>query len=365
MSTGEKRNMASLLQSMRAERLVLFKRFTLEDIPIISRFLNSTWSQHYSKMGSPVFTEDYLSWVLGGPHKEKNHLFGAVINGELIAYQSFIYRRISCHDREIKAFLNTHLAVSPHIDLRLRMDCMLQLAEQTLLFHPDSECHDPACEATYAFVEEGKPLKSLGDKLSAKYFHVERKTCSKFNQFVVMPARLRTYLQENPLLERSFTLRSATEKDVPQLTQLFNQIPEEPLLVMTLTEDELCYYCFGHSAHKTALVEYKGTIAAFITYYPLETVKNGEVSLYVLIDFLIADRMHEHSRDCLATLLLEAVNHAEDIGAKAVVLENATYLDYDTYRPLGLMPSFRKMNLMLVGKDDSIEYSGNFRCDVK
>jgi len=53
------------------------------------------------------------------------------------------------------------------------------------------------------------------------------------------------------------------------------------------------------------------------------------------------------------------------MNAKGVVFENATYLNFEEYVPLGLVPSFRKMNLVVLTGNENLDYSGNFRCDVK
>lgn len=365
MKVQANKPLSTFINAISEDRLIHFSKLTVDDIPEISVFLNSIWSQYYGKTGSPVFSEDYLQWVLGGPYKDKNLLFGARIDNELVAYQSFLCRKILCCGKELNAYLNTHLAVSPKMDLRLRMDCGLQLYEQSLLCHPNSRYYDPNCDLVFVFFEESKPLKSVGDKLLSKYAQIDRKTGSTFNQCVVMPARLKKYLTENSAGGKSFYVRTATEKDSPSLTELFNQAPEGPHFIALMGEDELKHYFFGRSSHSTFVVECDGAISAFINFYPLETVKEGRMSLYVVVEFLITGRTRGDEQACLAALLNEAVKYAEKNSAQGVVFENATYLNYDVCRPVGLTPTFRRMVMSFIAKGNNISYAGSFRCDVK
>jgi hypothetical protein len=357
--------LSTLLKAMRQQRVVRFERLTSRDIPKISSFLNAIWTQLYGKTGSPVFHEDYLHWVFGGPNKDKNLLFGAMQDNELIAYQSLLYRKMLCCGKEMNSFLNTHLAVSPRLDLRLRMDCMFQLAEQTIVFHPESEYYTPDCDLMFAFVEEDKSLKSFGDKFTSKYFQVERKTCATFNQCILAPSKLKKYLHENQMGKNTAVVRPATDSDSFQLARLFNQMPDNPHLIVTMTEHEIGHYCFGHPDHRTFVAECGGEIQAFINYYPLETIRDGKTHLYIIIDFLIADRLQKDDSTSLALLLQEAIRYSEETKARGIVFENATYLDYEKYQPLGLTPSFRKMHMVLATKDSNFNYAGAFRCDVK
>jgi hypothetical protein len=365
MNNNKEKPLLPFIKALSKDRLLHFNRLTVEDAPKVSTFLNSIWSQYYGKTGSPVFHPDYLQWIFGGPNKDKNLLFGASIDNNLVAYQSFLFRKISCCKKILNTYLHTHLAVSPKIDLRLKMDCGYQQGDQAILFHPDSSYYNPSCDAVYGFVEESKPLKSVGDKILAKYFQIERITCSTFNQFVVLPKRLTQYLIDNPLGNKSFSVRAATEQDSPQLTKLFNRVPDEPHFIMIMSEEELKYYFFGRSTSRVFLIEVDEEIRAFIFFYPVETIKDGKISLYIAVEFLAVGQVKSEASMYVASLLYEAVKCADSIGAKGIVLENATYLDYETYRPLGLAPTFRKMSMIVASKENSVNYVGGFRCDIK
>lgn len=361
MTDNKDKTLSMLREYMSEEPLVRFSQMTLQDIPLISKLLMSVWPQHYPKAGFPVFSEDYLQWVLGGPNKDKHLLFGGVMNDELVAYQSLLFRKISYCGNRLNAYLCTHVTISHNIDFRLRMDCGLQMGAQYALLHKDSKYFDPNCDLVYGFAEDSESLRSFGDRLLKQYLQIDRKTFSIFNQFMVMPNLLKTYLLKNPI-GKSFFIRPASEKDSDQLEKLFNHIPEVPHFIMLMTEDELKHHFFGHPAHRTFIIEDYGTIRAFINFYPLEFVKRDKTYTYIIIEFLVS----EHDNKTYASALLqEAVAFAEEIGAKGVVFENATYLDQDKYQKIGLIPTFRKMAMSLISKSHPIDYSGTFRCDVK
>jgi hypothetical protein len=157
-------------------------------------------------------------------------------------------------------------------------------------------------------------------------------------------------------------VRGATEEDSGQLTDLFNRVPDEAHFMMLMTEDELRHHFFGHPDHRTSVIERQGTIEAFINYYPLDIIKEDTVASYVVVEFLVSESVN---KTYAAALLSDAVTFAETIGAKGVVIENATYLDYDAYRPLGLIPTFRKMTMAAILKENAITYCEKLRCDIK
>src|SRR4030042_5984037 len=90
---------------------IQFSRLSFEDIPLISKLLMSNWPQNYGKVGSPVFSKDYLEWILGGSNKSKNVLVGCKIDDELVAYQAFLFRRVAYKGSTIKGDLSTHCGI--------------------------------------------------------------------------------------------------------------------------------------------------------------------------------------------------------------------------------------------------------------
>jgi hypothetical protein len=339
-----------------------FTKLTFQDIPHISGLLMSVWPKLYGDLGHPLFSSDYLQWVYGGPHQDKHILIGAWMDNSLVAYQGFLHRTISYCGRPLNAYLNTHAAISPLLPYDLRMNCGFQLIKQHILFDHESQFYADDCDLVYAFYDAEKSTAAILDRQLKKNFGIQRKTVASFNQFVVMPNKLEKYLEEMSAKQGDFEVRLSTEEDVPQLTALFNQIPEGPHFTRQVTENELRHHLFGHADHQTHVIEQDGALKALINFYPLETVKENSTSTHILIEYLIADSLKTEYTACL---LREAVRFGKRIGAKSAVFENANYLDYSLNRPMGLMPTLRKMTMSVMSKNGIFDYSGPFRCDVK
>jgi hypothetical protein len=346
----------------RSSREITFAKLTTEDIPLIGELLMSTWPREYVKIGSPVFSKDYLQWIFGGPNKSRHILLGCKINDKLVAYQTFLFRRVAYRGVNLNGYLNTHGAILPQLPQNLRLNCATQMGKQHALFVESTEFFQPECDLVYAFYDEGKPLINVLDKVLMKYFHIERKVFSIFNQYVVVSDRLKEYLLKKSAKKASFEVRSISENQVNEITQLFNHAPNELHFTMQMAEDELRHHCSGYSDHHTYVVVDDEVIEAFINFYPLEIIKGESICKYIVIEFLITrgpDGVY------VASLLEKALDFGEKIGAKAVVLENATYLDYSVCCQVGLVPSFRKMIMTVASRDSSIECLGRFRGDVK
>jgi len=350
------------MEEIAKDHVVKFSRLSVDDIPEISRFLLSVWSEGYGPMGSPNLTEEYLQWVLGGPNGTKNLLFGGRINGELMAYQSFLYRTVYYSGKRLNAYLNTHLAVSTQIDLRARLECGFQMGEQHVLLDARSRYYDPNCDMVFAFIEAEKPLKYEGDRLLKKCFGITRFDYMTFNQFMIIAKRLRNYLKQNRIEEDCDLVRRASEGDSGELTKLLNEIPEGLHFARMMTEEELSHHFFGDRNHRTSVVETDGKIRAFINYYPMGIIKGRNLSSYIIVELLLTN---DRNLGVMAILLNEALKLAEDTGAKGVVLENATYLELDHCQEIGLMPTFRKMTMSLISKNHQVDYLGGIRSDIK
>jgi hypothetical protein len=94
----------------------------------------------------------------------------------------------------------------------------------------------------------------------------------------------------------------------------------------------------------------------------MKIIKGGQLSSYIIVEFLFSK---DRNRRFMAILLNEAVKLAEEMGAKGVVLENASYLEIDHCQEIGLMPTFRKMTMSLISKSHQVDRFGGFRSDIK
>jgi len=348
----------SLIDEFSKRPIMKYCRLSYEDVPLISSYLIAMWSKNYGSNAFPYFKEDYLKWVLGGPNKDRHVLVGAKVNDQLIAYQTLLYRTVSLYGNKLNAFLITHLTISPKISLRER----LHILAQKPIFDEQSLYYERDCDLIYEFHEENSPLRDISGRMLKTYCNLERKILCHFNQFMVVPKRLRNYMKQNHIEEDSSLMRTASESDSEELAKLFNDIPESPHFARIMTEKELKHHFFGHPKHLTFVIETEGSIRSFINFYPIEILKEDQSSLYVIIEFIFSKKRDRRS---IALLLNEVLKIAEKIGAKGAILENATYLDFDYYREIGLMPTFRRMTISVVQKNHSVDYFGGFWSDVK
>jgi len=355
---NKEKPLLKLLKRMREESCIKFSSLTLEDLPQISGLLMSVWPIYYGKVGCPIYSEEYLRWVLGGPNSSKHIMFGGRTNDELVAYQSLLFRTISYCGKKFNVYLDTHFVISQQLNLNSRLYC---LAEHPI-FNESSKNYGATCDIVYQFHEERKNLRDVGGRFLKDYFQIENTICSIFNQFVINPNRLGEYFREKNVKEKMIHVRAAHEEDSVEITEVFNRVHKGPHFIRLMTEEELKYHFFGHHLHRTFVIESRGAICAFINLYPLEMIKNDATFTYVIIEFLISG---EDNENYIALLLNQAVKFAEEIGARGIVIENATYLNHYAYRQLGLMPTFRKMTMSVISKKNEIDYFGSFRCDVK
>lgn len=341
---------------------IQFLRLSSEDIPLIGKLLMSTWPQDYGKVGSPVFSKDYLEWILGGPNKSKNVLVGCKIDGELVAYQTFLFRQVAYKGVTMNGYLCTHGAISSQLPANLRLNCLVRMSKQHALFMESSDFYQPECDLVYAFYEEGKQVKDVLDKIMKKNFHIERQVYSVFSQYIVLPNRLRENLSEDSAKKACVEVRPVLEEEFSEVTQLFNHIPDDLYFTVQMAGDELRHHCLGHSDHHMYVVVYDGAVEAFINFYPLEIIKRGSIYKYIVVEFLVTRGPDEAY---VASLLGKALDFGEKVGAKAIVLENATYLDYGVCCKVGLVPSFRKMIMTVASRGPLMECLAGFRADVK
>jgi hypothetical protein len=338
---------------------VRFSRLSIENIPQIGRLLMSVWPAKYGRMGFPNFREDYLHWVFGGPNSDKHILLGGKIDDELVAYLSFLYRRIYNCGRTINGYLYTHATISPHLSSQVRFDALLKMLNLMEDIYFSSNC-----DLIYGFSEERKEFRDNFMKLGETYTKMDFMKARQLvlNQCLVDPGKLRQYIQEHSRTEGNCQLRPVSENDYAEMGALFDRIGAEKGLSMQMTEEELRHHFHGHPDHRTFVIESRGVIKAFNNYYPLEIIKEDKSCKYVVVELLISEDTNGNN---ITALLQEAINFAEEIGARGVVIENATYLDYDACKTLGLMATFRKMTMTVLPKSFSIDDLDGFMCDVK
>lgn len=336
-----------------------FTRLSIADIPQISRLLMSVWPGNYGRMGFPNFREDYLHWVFGGPNSDKHILLGGKISDELVAYLSSLYRRIYYRGRTINGYLYTHMTISPHLSSQVRFDGLIKMLHliQDIYFSSD-------CDLIYGFSEERKGFRDNLMKLGETYTKIDFKNARQlaFNQFLVDPGKLRKYLQEHSGEIGKLQLRPASDSDYAEITALFNRKGAEKGLSVQMAEEELRHHFHGHPDHRTFVTESNGIIKGFNNYYALDIIKGDKSCKYVVVELLVSE---DTNGNYITALLQETINFAEEIGARAVVIENATYLNYDACKTLGLLATFRRMIMTVIPRTCLIDDLDGFMCDVK
>jgi hypothetical protein len=130
-------------------------------------------------------------------------------------------------------------------------------------------------------------------------------------------------------------------------------------LSSALSGDPLRHHFFGLAASRVHLVEESAEPVGATLFYLMDTERLGRRSRVVVIEFLLA-----RSAEAVVRLLAAALECAREHGAKGVVIENATYLDPDTLRESGVVPSTRGMLLALVSRQP-IPRGPAFLADVK
>jgi hypothetical protein len=347
----------------RTENRIEFGRLATQDIPEISLFLNQVYSlpEYFGIIGAPFFDEDYLSWLYGGPNQHKTILSGARIDGRLVAYQAFLYREYAW-ERTMKAYLETHAAISPSIDPRKRLECVLRLSQQFPIFHERSKFHDANCDMVIAFTDETKKTGSFLDRYLKKEYQLERTVFSILEFFLVIPNRLAAFLQQHAENLVLYCVRDATSRDIPTLTRLFNEPASGGELKLVMGKEELEYHLFGAKGHRTTVLEKGGSIKGFINYYPMRAIRNMKTSSYLVIEFLYYEY---YCPEFLALLLNAAVQHARSLGIRTISLENPTYLEKRDFKDVGLIPALRKMLLSVAERDKILPPAGIYRGDIK
>jgi hypothetical protein len=252
------------------------------------------------------------------------------------------------------------MTIAPHLSSQVRFNCLLQIVGYVEKLYLSANC-----DFLYSFSEENKSIRDVFKNLFGNYSKMDVKDAYQFsfNQFFIEAEQLLKYCKEKADAINKVRVRDAIEKDFGGITRLFNSASNRKAeFIIQMTEGELKYHLCGHPTHRIAVIEIQGVIEGFNNYYPLEIIKDGKASKYVIIEYLILDHINI---DYMAALLKEAVNLAVEVGAKGVVFENGTYLDPDGCRVLGVKPTFRKMIMEIYSKNSLIKNLDCFRCDVK
>jgi hypothetical protein len=254
------------------------------------------------------------------------------------------------------------MAISPSFDSEKRMQCINRFWKQIPIFHERSEFHDENCDMVIGFIDQSKKTAPKIDKYLKNNFQIGLTPFSVLEIFLVIPNRLRGFLNQHADALSRYRVRYANSKDIPTLITLFNQPSSDRELKMAMSPEELEHHLFGGNYHYTAVLEEDGRIKGFINYYPMKGVKYLKQYSSVNIEFI----HYEYYCPKLVALLIDrAIQYAEEIGTRIVAIENTSYLHKEDFKDFGLASGLRKMVLVACEKEKLLPIGGIFRGDVK
>jgi hypothetical protein len=310
-------------------------------------------------MGAPIFTAEYLRWLYGGPDRARHFILACRLAGRLVGLRALLDRRVSSGGKIWTAYLSTHLAIHPDVGDSLRREVRDHLLQPLTLLTDDSEASNSrARNVLVAFFDDAKQalIGRTAHRASSEGVTMSRAT---FHQAVVSPAALEARVRE---VERSDTrVRPVDDRDCAGLAQLFDRVAGRQPFAFAMNADQLRHHILGVPRGRSDLVEERGAPSGFITYYVMEILKASGPSRVVVVDLLVCDGTGEAAR----LLAHEALHYARASEARGVVIENPTYLDIDTRRSCGIVPSTRRMVITTRSRTRAFECDGGFLCDVK
>jgi hypothetical protein len=319
------------------------ERLDWRDAAEIAALLNSTWEAAYGPTAHPHFDAAYLTWLYGGPAAAEHLLVGRRINGRLVAFKALLARPVLLHGRPRSAHLGTHLTVHPGLSLGDRLTTVAALVRPQSLV-PDGRLWSEPVDLSLAFYEAGKHIVRDSAAVVERFGLVRSEI--PFQQAIVNPGRLAAALDALPPGRRAS--RPATAEDMAAIESLFQTTARSVPLSSALSGELLRHHFFGLAASHVHLVEEDGEPIGAILFYLMDTERLGRRSRVVVVEFLLAQ-----SPETVVRLLAQALEYAGEHGAKGVVIENATYLDQETLRESGVVPSTRGMLLALVSRQRS------------
>jgi hypothetical protein len=320
------------------------ERFRLSDIPEIVTFLNRVWGIAYGPAVRPVFTEEYLRWLYGGPDADQTAIVGVRKDGRIVSVKAMLARElIVAGGTPRRAYLGTHLAIDNQLSLAERL-ALLSVADQLWM---NREICTPA-DIAYTVFDAVKPLVKRTEALVAK--RGVTRVIGTFSNMVVTPE----------LVERSPTnlvSRPGTPDDVAEIAALAGRLARSASLALHLTAARVRHHWFNAPSGEVFVTESGDGLLGACCVYALGTTRGAEPAMVAVLESFLATRP-----EAGIALLREALHYARRIGARGVVLENGTWLDEP--RAYGLVPSSRQMQLAVMSRDP-VDIGTSWLVDIK
>ena len=327
-------------------------RLSQFEIPEISELLNRVWPVLYGDTGCPFFSENYLSWVYGGPNATEHFLVGCRLGGKLIGFKAYLFRNGMFGGEWVRCYIATHLAIDANADMATRFELARYLSSLHVLTDDDGDIASPKGTVCLAFFEDTKSLAH-----SAKRIHTDsgiKSASAPFQQAVVDRFTLR-----NLKIPQDIDLRRATAADNSVLylllcTQNLNGFS----WLASVSVIDHHYHAAPNS--QVWLAERGGEAVGFLAGYTLDWTRQGKQSRMFVVETMIA------ADDLVAiSLLAKASTHAVENGLRGVVVENPTYLGLDDPAACGVILTPRRMRAVARSKNNIDGFLKSFSCDIK
>jgi hypothetical protein len=322
---------------------VTLERLPHSAIPEIAAFLNRVWGDAFQSTGCPLFECDFLNWVYGGPDAGRTALVGARKDRRLVAFKAMVPRALTVKGATYQTYIGTHLAIDPTLALSDRL-AVLPIGDQ--LWLTDALC--PRAEMSVTFFDAQKPLaKRTADRVASQGL---TRVVRSFPQMVVVEA----LLARAPVAS---VVRHARADESAALAALASASSRAASMSVIWTAKRVEHHWFGAPDAEVFVCEEAATLTGACAVYRLPTRKAGSTFTVAIVEALFAASAPEG-----LALLRAAVEYGKRIGARGVVVENATWLDQP--RDWGLAPSGRQMQLA-VSSRHPIDVGSSWRLDVK
>lgn len=320
--------------------LSTLERFHVADPEEVATFLNSAWERAYGPAVRPVFTEEYLRWLYGGPDAERTAIVGVRIDGRIAALKAMLSRELVVQGVAAPAYLVTHLTIEPTLSLAERVALQPLASDQLWL---DSSVCDPT-DFAYAVFDAEKPIARKTEASLARQ-GVSR-VIGEFTQMVVAP----TLIQR---LSTSVVSRAATLDDASAIAELSRRFERSASLAVRLTPDRVRHHWFEAPGAEVLVTEDDDGLSGACCVYRLQTTRG----IVAVIESLLTT-----STAAGVALLRQVLPYATRVGARGVVLENATMIDGP--REIGLTPTGRAMQLAVMSRRP-VDIGTTWLVDVK
>lgn len=311
-----------------------FQRLTLADEPEILALLQNVWPRLYGETGCPQFSGDYLRWLYGGPDASRHLLLGCRIGGRMVGLKSYLSRDILLDGGPRSASLSTHLTISPDLDPSTRLSIAAELSRLHILTSKDQQDRR---DVLLAFFESNKALLRNAARMALQ--HKLNFLTIPFAQAIVNPRRISAAAAGVD----GITLRALDPAaDLPDLATLSQGLTTCRLVWQPGDNVRLHHLTQAPGAFVRIATDQVGRICGVLGGYRLDWLKNGAITQMLIVETLVSN-----GTEAAASLLAEAVRHANHQGYRGVVVENPSLIEATSARTLGIMTTQREMVLTI------------------